>query len=157
MDINNDGSITSNELQLTLQQTQSGAEFNIKTIDLLIAKYDKNGDKEISFEEFAELYNSLNEEFLNFLMMDSDGSGTIDLEEFSASINNKGFQFSNKFYSSIMDEIRKHTGIYGIKFDNYIRIMARFDFLCQTYRKTPYFHKHSLEHYLTKTFFQDFW
>ena len=157
MDVDKDGSITSSELHRTLLRTQSSTEFDMKTIDLLISKYDKNGDKEISFEEFTDLYNNLNEEFVNFLMMDSDDSGTIDLQEFTEALNNKGFHFSNEFFKSIMEGVQKHTGLYGLKFDNYIRIAARFEFLCKTYRTTPYFHKHTLENYLKMTFFQDFW
>ena len=129
----------------------------MKTAESLIAKYDKNGDREISFDEFTDLFNNLNEEYENFLMMDSDGSGEIDLEEFEKAISNKGFTFSRHFYENVMDDVRKHTNFYGIKFDIYIRIAARFDFLCSSYKNTPYFHKHSLAHYLKKTFFQDFW
>ena len=157
MDLNGDGSITSRELQQTLRQIQAGSEFCLKTVELLIAKYDKNGDREIEFSEFTDLFNNLNEEFENFLMMDSDDSGTIDLDEFESSFTKKGYNFSHDFFKSIIHELHKHTGVYGLKFDNYIRIMARFDFLCKSYRNTPYFHKHSLEQYLKKTFFQDFW
>ena len=129
----------------------------MKTVKSLLAKYDKNGDGEISFDEFTDLFNNLNEEFENFLMMDSDDSGVIDLEEFEKAISNKGFTFSGHFYENVMEDVRKHTHVYGIKFDIYIRIVARFYFVCSSYRKTPYFDKHSLEPYLKKTFFRDFW
>jgi Ca2+-binding EF-hand superfamily protein len=157
MDLNGDGSITSHELQQTLRQMQAGSEFSLKTVELLIAKYDKNGDREIEFSEFADLFNNLNDEFENFLMMDTDDSGTIDITEFETAFTKKGYNFHHDFFKLIMEKVHKHTGCDGIKFDNYIRIMARFDFLCKSYRNTPYFHKNSLEHYLKKTFFQDFW
>jgi Ca2+-binding EF-hand superfamily protein len=156
MDINKDGSITANELQQTLRLAQS-SEFSIKTVELLMSKYDTNGDREISFEEFYDLFSNLNEEFESFLLMDSDGSGSIDLEEFANALKQKGYNFSRSFFQGIMEEIDKKTGHNGIRFDNYIRVAARFDFLCQSYRKTPYFQKESLEVYLKKTFFQDFW
>lgn len=157
MDVNKDGSITANELQQALRMTQSTSEFSRKTVELLMSKYDTNGDREISFEEFHDLFLNLNEEFESFLYMDADDSGSIDINEFSSSINKKGYNFSNDFYLAIMNEIEKKTGHRGIRFDNYIRVAARFDFLCQSYRKTPYFQKESLERYLKKTFFQDFW
>jgi len=120
MDLNNDGSIASSELQEVLRRGQ-GSDFSSKTIDHLITKYDKNGDREISFEEFYDLYINLNEEYENFLLTDSDGSGFIDPDEFSITMSKKGYQFSNKFYKFIVDEISKNTGTYGIKFDNYMR------------------------------------
>ena len=120
MDFNRDGSITSAELQEALRRGQ-GSDFSMKTIDLLISKYDKNGDREISFEEFYDLYINLNGEYENFLLTDSDGSGLIDTDEFSRTMVKKGYMFSQKFFKFIVDEISKHTGFYGIKFDNYIR------------------------------------
>ncbi len=158
MDKNNDGSITASELQHALRSTQSsGIDFSIKTVHLLIAKYDTNGDREISFDEFNDLFFNLNDEFEAFLMMDTDGSGSIDKNELMIAINRKGYRFSSAFYDYLCDTINRHTGSRAIEFDNYIRIAARFDFLCNTYRRTPYFHKDSLETYMRKTFFQDFW
>lgn len=158
MDANHDGSITAIELQEALRRGQGVSDFNIKTIHLLISKYDKNGDREISFDEFYDLYCNLNEEYENFLMMDEDGSGYIDLDEFQSAMVSKDYNFTRKFFKFIVEEIGKHTASSGIKFDNYIRVMARFDYLCAYYQKTPYFHnKHSLQSYLKNTFFQDFW
>jgi Ca2+-binding EF-hand superfamily protein len=157
LDINRDGSITAYELQQALKRTQTNSDFNMRTVELLIATYDRNGDKEISFEEFSDLFNNLNEEYANFLMMDEDSSGEIDLQEFTQAMSRKGYEFTESFYKMILDNVRKHTSAHGLKFDNYIRIAARFDFLVRSYRSTPYFHKQSLEQYLKKTFFQDFW
>ena len=157
MDLNRDGSITASELQQTLRRAQAGSEFNIKTIELLISRYDANGDKQISFDEFFELFNSLNEEYESFLLTDSDGSGTIDLDEFKTSLRRKGYNFSDQFFHYVVSEICNRTKKNGIQFDNYIRVAARFDYLCHFYHNTPYFQKNSLEEYLRKTFFQDFW
>jgi Ca2+-binding EF-hand superfamily protein len=120
MDVNRDNSITASELQIALRRGQ-GSDFNLKTVELLMSKYDKNGDREISFDEFYDLYTNLNDEYENFLMTDTDDSGQIDANEFTTTMNNKGYYFSFKFFKFIVDEISKHTGINGIKFDNYIR------------------------------------
>ena len=157
MDDNKDGSITNIELQTALKKGQCVADFNIKTINLIISKYDKNGDGEISFDEFYNLFLTLNEEFENFLMMDADGSGEIDQDEFMSAMKNKGFTLTKKFYQFIFEEIYRHTRSKGIKFDNFIRMTARFDYLRDYYNKTTYFHKFPLESYLKNTFFQDFW
>lgn len=158
MDVNRDGSITAPELQEALRRGQSSSsEFNLKTVEIILDKFDKNGDREISFDEFSLLFTKLNEEFENFLLMDADDSGQIDIEEFSHGLKTKGYDFSPKFYKLIFDEIKKKTGHKGINFDYYIRIAARFDYLCKFYRITPYYQKTSLESYLKKTFFQNFW
>lgn len=157
MDVNRDGSITAPELQEALRRGQSSSEFNLKTVEIILDKFDKNGDREISFDEFSLLFTKLNEEFENFLLMDADDSGQIDIDEFSHGLKTKGYDFSPKFYKLIFDEIKKKTGHKGINFDYYIRIAARFDYLCKFYRITPYYQKTSLESYLKKTFFQNFW
>ena len=93
-------------------------------------------------------------------MMDSDGNGIIDANEFEVAIRRRGngqFNFSKKFFKFIVDEIKSRTGQSGILFDNYIRISARFDYLCDSYKKTPYYQKHTLESYLKNTIFYNFW
>ena len=158
MDINRDGSITADELQRSLTRIwETGTHFTMKTIELLIDKYDTNGDREISFDEFASLYQNLNEEHAAFLLVDSDGNGTIDLEEFKRSFQNKGYHdFKDKFYNAIMKEVEKRTGVYGIKFDIFIRVRARFNFLRKKYRNTLH-SATTLEDYLVKNFFENFW
>lgn len=158
VDMNKDGLITPIELQEALRISQGIINFNIKTIHLLIARYDKNGDRMISFNQFFDLYCNLNNEFESFLMMDKAGNGYINKDEFSEAMINKRYNFSRKFFKFIVDEIGKHSSCNIIKFDNFIRAMARFDYLTDCYNKTPFFHnKHSLESYLKNTFFQDFW
>lgn len=157
MDANRDNSITIGELQLALRKTQASSDFSLKTVELLVSKYDKNGDREIDFNEFYDLFVNLSDEYEAFLMMDSDDSGSIDIDEFSAALDKKGYEFTSDFYRMIMREIERKTNFANIRFDNYIRVAARFDFLTNTYKKTPYFHKESLQSYLTKTFFLDFW
>lgn len=158
IDINHDGGISSNELQKILRNIQSSAEFSAKTVDLVIRKYDKNRDGQISFEEFFDLYNNLNEELEAFLLIDSDGNGYIDCTELEISFRNKGHQLSRAFYEYIYREICKYTAQKGILFDSYIRVASRFDYLCKQFYNTPYYFKNfSFETYLAKTFFQDFW
>jgi Ca2+-binding EF-hand superfamily protein len=159
MDLNRDGSITAVELQRALRLTQASSEFDMKTIELLISKYDTNGDREISFEEFFDLYNNLNEEYETFLLTDADGSGLIDLDEFTSALKNKGYFFGKNFYEHIVHEICKRTKKSGIQFDIYIRVAARFDQLCQQYNRTLNYsnQKSSLENYLKKNFFENFW
>jgi Ca2+-binding EF-hand superfamily protein len=157
MDYNGDNTISARELQEALKRGQSNSEFNFKTIELLLQKYDTNGDKQISFEEFYDLFLHLNEEYENFLLMDEDGSGEIDFNELSNALEKKGYSLSEQFYKFIINEMQRNTGHSGIKFDNYIRIAARFDYLCKYYRKSSLFQKYPMETYLRSSFFENFW
>ena len=89
--------------------------------------------------------------------MDTDGSGGIDIYELRFALQDKGYMFSDAFFKIIMDQLNKQTGGRIIEFDNYIRIGARFDYLCNAYKKIPYMYRDSLETYMKKTFFVDFW
>lgn len=129
----------------------------MKTVELLISKYDTNMDREISFDEFFDLFNNLNQEYETFLLTDSDGSGFIDLHEFTEALKGKGYFFSRGFYEYIVNKICKRTKQHGIQFDIYIRVAARFDQLCAQYNHTLFFQKNSLENYLKENFFDDFW
>merc|ERR1712147_490825 len=116
--MNKDGLITPIELQEALRISQGIINFNIKTIHLLIARYDKSGDRMISFNQFFDLYCNLNNEFESFLMMDKAGNGYINKDEFSEAMINKRYNFSRKFFKFIVDEIGKHSSCNIIKFDN---------------------------------------
>ena len=60
------------------------SEFSRKTVEFLIEKYDKNGDREISFDEFDDLFYYLNEEHEDFLKIDTDDSGVgLNLTKFT--------------------------------------------------------------------------
>jgi hypothetical protein len=115
-----------------------------------------NGDAAIDFEEFFELFIYLNDQLEIFLLMDSDGNGLIDSNEFEKGLNKAGYKFSKQFFQFIANEIKHRTGKQGITFDNYIRIQARFDYLSKSYKDTPYYQNHPLESYLKNTIFYNF-
>lgn len=156
IDKNRDGSITAQELQEILRLTQAGLDFNIKTVKMIMSSYDRNGDQEISFEEFYDLYQALNDEYESFLLMDSDGSGSIETEELSNALRAKGYTFSNGFYNYIVQRICLRTGQNGILFDDYIRVASKFDYLCKFYYRHYYPKFLSLEEFLKSKFFEDF-
>jgi len=157
IDVDNSGALSVDELQRALYSVHN-KEFSLKTVKLLMSKYDKNNDKSITFDEFYDLYGDLNAEYESFLLMDVDGSGHIDQNELEQGFSGKGYKFTKEFYQHVISEITKKTGDSGVKFDHYIRLASRFDYLCHFYRETPYYHQvMSMENYLKKTMFLDFW
>lgn len=156
VDSNNDGTITFHELHSALIKGQPNSQFDIKTAELLVRKYDQNFDGEINFNEFQNLFNYLNEEYLKFLLADSDGSQTIDTNELEEFLRQRGFKFSKDFSSYIINTIQSRIGR-GVTFDYYCRIMARVDQLIAVYNKTGYYKQTTMENYIKKAFFGDFW
>ncbi len=157
MDFNKDGSLCFDELQEALKLGQHNSEFNVKTVQLLFDKYDRNRDGEIDFDGFYDLYTYLNDEYCTFLGMDKDGSGTLDADELCQLFSSRGFNFKSDFFKFIEQTMRE-TNKNGITFDNYCRLVARFDYLNNLYITTPrYQTSYTLETYLKKTFFFNFW
>ena len=71
------------ELQQTLHRSKINSDFIIENIELLINRYDQNGDHEISFDEFFDFFYDLNEEYENFLMIEPYESSSYDFDEFN--------------------------------------------------------------------------
>lgn len=156
IDANGDGSITANELQNVLKNVNSDTKFDPKTIDLLIKIHDRNGDNEISFDEFFDLHRKLNEDWETFLVTDADSSGGIDPNEFSHLLKSKGYSLSPKFFIFFFNNLYAKLGKNYIEFDIFIRVSARLEFLLKCYHtNTNYYRNYSIENYLENTFFKD--
>jgi Ca2+-binding EF-hand superfamily protein len=156
VDINGDGTITFNELHSALARGQMSLQFDIKTAELLVNKYDTNHDGEINFHEFEHLFNYLNEEYFKFLLADTDGSSTIDSDELDEFFRQRGHKFNKDFCNFIINTI-KSRAFGGVTFDYYCRLMARFDFLIHQHANYEYYKAMPLEKYLKGAFFSDFW
>lgn len=157
MDMNKDGYLCFDELQEALRRGQLNSEFNVKTVQLLFERFDTNKDGEIDFDGFYDMYMYLNNEYCVFLSMDKDGNGTIDAEELYDAFTKRGYKFRRDFFNYIESTMRE-TNKNGITFDNYCRLSARFDHLCNIYKNTPRYQANTtLENYLKKTFFFNFW
>ena len=157
MDVNKDGRLCFDELQEALRRGQPNSEFNVKTVQLLYEKYDRNKDGEIDFDGFYDMYVYLNNEYFTFLNMDKDGNGVVDAGELYESFLKRGYKFKREFFNYIENTMRE-TNKNGITFDNYCRLAARFDYLVNIFTNTPrYQASHTLESYLKKTFFFNFW
>ena len=161
VDINGDGTITVKELHNALIRGQPNSKFDIKTVKLLVNKYDTNHDGEISFEEFGSLFNFLNEEYFKFVMADRDGSETIDSEELREFLEQRGYEFDTNFCTFVVETIKINTEN-DISFDFFCRIMARFDYLTDLYNRDLISTKPTcslipLQLYVRDSFFNEFW
>ena len=153
IDSNRDGRITANELQGALKKGHSSSEFDPYTVTVLLEKYDRNRDNQITFEEFNSLFNDLNGQFNEFLDFDSDNSGSIDGRELGNIMRRKGYNFSSDIFNYIVGEISKRSGKNGVTFDTYVRVIARFDHLRNQWQVNNMQSRIPLENHIRNTFF----
>ncbi|RNA27075.1 Programmed cell death 6, partial [Brachionus plicatilis] len=140
IDLNGDGALTANELQNVLENVNSNTKFDPKTILLLMKIHDRNGDNEISFDEFYELHNKLNEDLETFLITDTDSSGGIDQYELSQLLQTKRYNLSRNFFIFFFNNLSRMTGKKSIEFDIYIRVSARLEYLLKCYHTNNYYY-----------------
>lgn len=138
IDVNRNGSISTQELHEALRRGQTNFDFDPFTVQYLMQKYDTNGNGQISFEEFYQLNVDLNVQYNEFLDIDQDMSGFVDSRELSNSLRRKGYNFSPEIFDFIVNEISRRSGKRGITFDLYVRVSARFDALRNEYNRMPY-------------------
>ena len=153
VDTDKSGKISFKELHKALKRGQPNSQFEKITVKLIITRFDANNDGEIDFDEFVLVYDYLTEQFEEFLMIDEDMNGTIEVSELEKAMNAKGHELSRKFYEFIVETVKTFT-LTGITFDNYCRIEARF---CQLYKDYSAKVNGPLEMYLMKNFFLNFW
>jgi Ca2+-binding EF-hand superfamily protein len=158
IDLNKDDRINFSEMQAMLKKTYSIPHFDSYAVNVLIERYDKDGDKQIDLGEFVELFDGINGLHKEFLDADFryDANGYIDARELSNIFKRKGYSFGTDLYHYIVGEMSRGSSSHGLKFDKYIGIMARFEFLINKY--TRCFKKNEksaddLEKYLRAKFF----
>lgn len=153
MDRDRNGFISFEELYQALRDG-AASEFNRDTVRLLLAKYDKNNDSQISFTEFNDLFVGINQQFNDFLDIDQDFSGSIDINELNMFFQSKGFEFRQNLYNYIISNIARRTGTHEINFDTYLKIRARFDQLNKEYQRG--YKNEDKETFFGKNFFKNF-
>ena len=153
MDTDKNGCITFDELYEALKNGQPNCQFNRDTVRLILEKCDENQDEKISFNEFKELYLHINEQFNDFLDIDTDFSGSIESLELAEFFKQKGFQFSPNFYKHILDIVSINSGNNAITFDYYLKLRARFDQLNNEFGNSNFNNK---ENYFVTNFFKKF-
>jgi Ca2+-binding EF-hand superfamily protein len=151
------GSITPNELLAALSRTQQMFNFDPKTVDFILKKFDANHDNRITFSEFVQLYSFINDEYGQFLMCDANSNGTIDVNEYTNLLNGRGVRLSPQTTNYIIGNVERMLQT-RITFDVFCRIGARFENLARSYRQAQSQHANQpFEQYLVNNFFSEFW
>ncbi|TGZ68758.1 hypothetical protein CRM22_004091 [Opisthorchis felineus] len=118
VDRNRSGQIEGPELQMALQNGV-GTQFNMKTIDLMICMFDRDGNGNMNMQEFAQLFNYVQQWMSCFKQYDRDGSGTISCQELHHALSSFGFRLSPQFISLMIRKFdRTRRG--QIAFDDFM-------------------------------------
>ncbi|XP_077055368.1 sorcin [Siphateles boraxobius] len=130
-----DGEVDAEELQRCLTQTGISGTYNpfsLETCRIMIAMLDRDHTGKMGFNEFKELFTVLNGWKQNFIMVDRDGSGTVDPPEMSQCLVNMGFRISPQALNAIIKRYSKSGKIY---FDDYVACCVRLRALTDNFRR----------------------
>ncbi|XP_026069844.1 sorcin-like [Carassius auratus] len=130
-----DGEVDAEELQRCLTQTGisgSYTPFSLETCRIMIAMLDKDYSGKMGFNEFKELLGVLNGWKQNFVMVDRDGSGTVEPHEMSQSIANMGYRISPQALNAIIKRYSRSEKIY---FDDYVACFVKLRALTENFKR----------------------
>eukprot|EP00835_Amoeboradix_gromovi_P004163 NODE_308_length_11287_cov_0.209778.p7 type:complete len:178 gc:universal NODE_308_length_11287_cov_0.209778:10940-10407(-) len=141
VDNDRNGSITSDELQYAMRNTDY-SNFNQETIRLLVNLFDLDNSGGITWDEFKALWKYILDWQRVFQGYDRDRSGTIDSNELHQALQNFGYNLSPRLvslmilkydtkgnYSKIME------GRGSITFDNFIQSCVTIKNLTDSFRR----------------------
>lgn len=130
-----DGQISADELQACL--TQSGISgsykpFSLETCKLMINMLDRDFSGTMGFNEFKELWQTLNGWKTTFLSYDRDHSGTMEAHELQQAIVSMGYNLSPQAMNIIM---RRNSVQGRIAFDDFMSCCIRLRALTDQFRR----------------------
>ncbi|KAF8563552.1 hypothetical protein P879_09581 [Paragonimus westermani] len=109
--------------------------FNIKTVHMLLAMFDRDFSGRIEFHEFSDLYTYITQWKQCFERFDTDRSGTIDSRELHTALATFGYRLSPSFINQMISRFdRTHRGV--IAFDDFIQALVCLQQLTKAFR--PY-------------------
>ncbi|XP_035692032.1 sorcin-like [Branchiostoma floridae] len=130
-----DGQIDAQELQRCL--TSSGISgtyqpFSLETSRIMISMLDRDYSGKMGFNEFKELWATLNQWKTTFMQYDRDRSGTVEPHELQAALTSWGYNLSPQALNIIV----KRYGVDGkIKFDDFVACAIRLRMLTDHFRR----------------------
>ncbi|CAL8097027.1 unnamed protein product [Calicophoron daubneyi] len=117
-DTNRNGSIDAHELQRALSNGIN-TEFNMHTVQMMIAMFDRDFNGTIECNEFEALFNYIQRWRDCFMRFDTDRSGTIDAGELSVALQSFGYTLSPNFTRMMIARFdRTHRGV--VAFDDFV-------------------------------------
>ncbi|XP_071951578.1 sorcin-like isoform X2 [Antedon mediterranea] len=120
-----DQQIDAHELQRCL--TASGIsgtyqQFSLETARIMIAMLDRDRSGQMGFNEFKELWSSLNQWKTTFMQYDRDRSGTVEPHELHAAIASFGYSLSPQALSVL---VKRYSTNSRITFDDFVSCVVR--------------------------------
>ncbi|KAL8183379.1 UNVERIFIED_CONTAM: hypothetical protein K2H54_038724 [Gekko kuhli] len=130
-----DGEVDAEELQRCL--TQSGitgtyTPFSLETCRIMISMLDRDNTGKMGFNEFKELWAALSAWKQNFMMIDQDRSGTVELHELTQVIVAMGYRLSPQTLIAIVKRYSKNGRIF---FDDYVACCVKLRALTDFFRR----------------------
>ncbi|XP_057194962.1 grancalcin isoform X1 [Triplophysa rosa] len=136
-----DGEVDAEELQRCLTQTGISGTYNpfsLETCRIMIAMLDRDYTGKMGFNEFKELFAVLNGWKQNFVMVDRDGSGTVEAHELSQCITNMGYRITPQALNCIIKRYSRSGKIY---FDDFVACCVKLRSLTDNFRRRDTMHQ----------------
>lgn len=99
VDLNKNGKLDCKELQSAL--SVGGLQFSLPTVNILLAKHDRNRNGQLEFEEFKSLIDEVWRWKEAFDYFDTDKSGSIDFGELQQALIMIGINLSPTTYQTV--------------------------------------------------------
>ncbi|KAM5158335.1 sorcin-like [Mantella aurantiaca] len=106
--------------------------FNLETCRLMISMLDRDMSGKMGFNEFKELGMVLNGWRQNFMAVDTNRSGAVDMMELQRSLTSMGYRLSPQALNVIT---RRYSNHGRIGFDDYITCCVKLRALTETFRR----------------------
>uniref|UniRef100_A0A8C6TJD7 Grancalcin n=1 Tax=Neogobius melanostomus TaxID=47308 RepID=A0A8C6TJD7_9GOBI len=136
-----DGEVDAEELQRCLTQanfTGSYSPFSLETCRIMIAMLDRDFTGKMGFNEFKDLMVAMNGWKQNFIMFDTDRSGTVEPHELSQAITTMGYRLSPQALNAVVKRYSKNGRIF---FDDYVSCCVKLRSLTDNFRQRDQMHR----------------
>ncbi|KAK7133097.1 hypothetical protein R3I94_015100 [Phoxinus phoxinus] len=133
-----DMQINANELRIVLNRAIARHKelktegFSLESCRSMIALMDTDGTGHLNLQEFKHLWNKIKQWKLVFTRFDTDKSSTISSFEMRNALTDAGFQLNNQLYDIIC--MRYANEHMELDFDSYISCLVRLEAMFRTFR-----------------------